>query len=132
MQISSQISQSEKLEDILKVVVEKAKLLANSEIAYLFFREEEESDFLLKAVEGANLEYFENFKISPTDDLFYDIVNSNKVLVLDKQGLLSKELSSSLRRKFKAENMLILPVYLRKQVVALLGIGNNHDNFSYN
>jgi diguanylate cyclase (GGDEF)-like protein len=132
LQISSQISQSEKLDDILKVVVEKAKLLASSDLACLFYRGEGEVDFSLKIIEGANLEHLENFRITPADDLFYDIVNSNKALVLDKQGLLSKELSVSLHQKFKLENMLILPVYLRKKVVALLGIGNNQGNFFYN
>ena len=41
LQVSSLISQGAKLEDILKIATEKSRLLANSETAYLLFKEEE-------------------------------------------------------------------------------------------
>lgn len=131
LQVSSQISKSEKLDDILRIAVEKARLLANSDLAYLFFREEGQSAFSIKIVEGINSEYLMGIKIEPTEDAFYEIADANKVLILDKQGLLPKELSASLRQKLRLENTLALPVYLRKRVVAVLGIGNVRDDFSY-
>jgi methyl-accepting chemotaxis protein len=45
LQISSLISQGARLDDILKITVEKARLLANSEMAFLLFREESSDTF---------------------------------------------------------------------------------------
>ncbi len=131
LQISSQISQSEKLDDVLRIAVEKARLLANSDLAYLFFRGEDQGAFSLRVAEGLNSDYLTGIKIEPTEDAFYKIADANKVLILDKQELLPKDLSLFLRQKLKLKNTLVLPVYLRKRVVAVLGIGNMRDNFSY-
>ncbi|PIP19572.1 MAG: hypothetical protein COT38_04855 [Candidatus Omnitrophica bacterium CG08_land_8_20_14_0_20_41_16] len=131
LQISSQISQADKLDDILKIAVEKAKSLANSDLAYLFFRGENQETFCVRVAEGLNSDYLIDTKIGPTEDAFYELVNANKALVLDKQDLLPKDLSLFIRDKLKLKNTLALPVYLRKRVVAMLGIGNMRDGFSY-
>jgi len=131
LQISSQISQSEKLDDILKIAVEKSRFLANSDLAYLLFREENQEAFFVRIAEGINSDYLLDVKIGPTEDAFYEILKSNKPLILDKQGLLAKDFSLFLREKLKLKNSLALPVYLRKRVVAVLGIGNTRDDFSY-
>jgi diguanylate cyclase (GGDEF)-like protein len=131
LQISSQIAQAEKLDDVLKIAVEKARFLANSDLAYLFFREDKQESFSMRVSEGANSDYLMDIKIGPGEDAFYDIVNANKVLILDKQGLLPENLSLFIREKLKLKNTLALPIYLRKRVVAVLGIGNMRPDFSY-
>ncbi|MFA5287378.1 MAG: GAF domain-containing protein, partial [Candidatus Omnitrophota bacterium] len=131
LQISSQIALAGKLDEVLKVAVEKAKFLANSDFAYLFFREDNQEVFSMRVTEGANSGYLWDIKIGPSEAAFYDIVNANKVLILDKQGLLPENLSLFIRDKLKLKNTLILPIYLRKRVVAILGIGNMCAEFSY-
>ncbi len=131
LQISSQISQGEKLNDILEIAVEKARFLADSDLAYLFFREENQETFCVRVAEGLNSNYLMDVKIEPAEDALYKVVNTNKVLILDKQDLLPKDLSLFIRDKLKLKNTLALPVCLRKRVVALLGIGNMRDDFSY-
>ncbi|MBN2830923.1 MAG: diguanylate cyclase [Candidatus Omnitrophica bacterium] len=131
LQISSQISQSEKVDDVFKIVVEKTRLLANSDLAYLFFRDEGQETFSLRVSEGANSDSLTGIKIGPAEDIFYQISNGNKVIVSDKKEVLSKDFSSFVREKLKLKNTLLLPVSLRKRVVALLGIGNIREDFSY-
>jgi diguanylate cyclase (GGDEF)-like protein len=131
LQISSQISESEKLDDILKIAVEKAMFLASSDLAYLFFREENQETFCIRTAEGLNSDYLTGVKIEPTEEAFYKIINTNKALILDKQNLLPKDFSSFIREKLKLNNTLALPVCLYKRVIAVLGIGNTREDFSY-
>lgn len=131
LQISSLISQGAKLEDILKITVEKSRLLANSDAAYLLFREEKEEAFSMKVTDGVNSQYLLKIKVEPKEDLFDNVINEIKPLILDKQNLLSGNLSLSFYEKFRLKNTLALPVYLRGRVMGILGIGNNRETFLY-
>jgi len=131
LQVSSLISQGAKLEDILKLITEKARLLANSEMAYLLFREEGQEIFHMKAVDGMNAGYLLKIEVDPQDHLFNKAINANKPLIFDKQNLLSESLSSSFYEKFKIKNTLAMPIFLRGRVIALLGVGNSKDDFLY-
>ncbi len=131
LQISSQISSADKLDDVLRTAVEKARLLANSDLAFLFFRDEGQETFSIRITQGASSDYLNDIKISPQEDAFYAFVNSNKPLILDKQELLDRELVELIRNKLKVNNALILPIFLRKRVVAMLGIASKKDNYAY-
>ncbi|MBM3243228.1 MAG: diguanylate cyclase [Candidatus Omnitrophica bacterium] len=131
LQISSQISQSDKLEDIFRVVTEKTRLLASSGLAYLFFRPQGQEAFSLCASEGLNAEELTQVNINPKDDPFYEISKTSKTMVLDKQTTIPEVISSFVHERLKLKNTLIIPISLRKRVVALLGIGNAQENFLY-
>ena len=132
LQISSMISQAASLVDILKVAAEKARLLANSDIAFLMLREKDQETFSMKTVDGFNADYLLNVSIGPREEAFYKISNSNKMILQDKENSLKNdELADVLRGKFKLNNILALPVYLRGRVVGILGIGNNKESFAY-
>jgi hypothetical protein len=45
LQINTLISQGSKLEEILKMTVDKSRLLANSEAAFVFLRKEAQDEF---------------------------------------------------------------------------------------
>ncbi|MDD3988319.1 MAG: diguanylate cyclase [Candidatus Omnitrophica bacterium] len=132
LQISSQISQSENLDDILKIAVEKARLLANSDLAYLFFRDEHQEALAVRVAEGSDSEYLMDIKIDPAEDVMLEISkSSNKAMVLDKENASTEAFSVFVREKLNLKNTLALPVYLRKRVIALLGVGNTREDFSY-
>jgi len=131
LQISSLISQGAKLEDILKITVEKSRLLADSDAAYLLFREEREGAFSMKVADGVNLEYLLKIKVEPKKDLFDNVVNKIKPLILDKQNILPGKLTASFYEKFRLKNTLALPVYLRGRVMGIFGIGNAREPFLY-
>lgn len=131
LQISSLISQSTKLEDILKVTIEKARILANSDVAYLFFREEKEENFSMKAADGINSQYLLKTTVEPKEKFFDNLIHNIKPLILDKQNTLPENLKVFFYDKFKLKNTLALPIYLRGRVAGILGIGNSREPFSY-
>jgi len=131
LQISSLISQGAKLEDILKLTVEKSRLLANSDIAYLLYRDTNQEHFQVKVADGINSSYLLKLAVDSNDELFGRLVKSNKPLILDKQNLLPEHLASAFYEKFRLKNTMALPVYLRGRVMAIIGIGNARDTFLY-
>ncbi len=132
LQISSLISQSAKLDDVLKITTEKARLLADSDIAYLLFRDEGQESFYMKAVDGINSAYMLTIKIEPPEIIFDKFNKLSKPFVLDKQNVLSENLGKAFYGKFKIVTNLALPVYLRGRVMAVLGIGNTKEESLYN
>jgi diguanylate cyclase (GGDEF)-like protein len=131
LQISALVSQSAKIEEILKLTVEKSRLLADSELAYLFFRREGQGPFNLQAADGALAESLSQTSLAVDDEFFSRSILKNKPLILDKENALPARLASGFSARFGLKNTLALPVYLRGKVVAILGIGNNRRDFSY-
>lgn len=131
LQISSLISQGAKLDDTSELITEKSRLLANSDIAYLLFREEGQDNFIMKVAGGINPAYLLKINISPKDSLFNKVINQNKPLIVDKQNILSGNLAVEFYEKFRLKNTLALPVFLRGKVKAILGIGNTKEAFIY-
>ncbi|RJP29830.1 MAG: diguanylate cyclase [Candidatus Omnitrophota bacterium] len=131
LQISSLISQGAKLEDILKVVVEKSRLLANSEVAFLLYREDKEDSFSMKIVDGANSQRLMGIQIGESG-VFNKSIKSNKPLIIDKHNILPAHLIEEFDGKFGLRNALALPIYLRGRVTGILAIGNNKEDFLYN
>jgi len=132
LQISSLISQGAKLEDILKITVEKSRLLANSDAAYLLLRQEGQEAFTIKVADGISSNYLLKARIEPQDGLFLKISKTNKPFILDKQNVLTDDLGVEFYDKFKLKNTLAIPVFLRGRIVAALGIGNTKESFVYN
>ncbi len=132
MQISTLISQGSKLEDILKIAVEKSKFLANSETAFLLFRDEHKDFFYMKIVDGARADYLMGIIVGAKEDIYSKFLNLNKPLILDKQNFISDNLTVDFLDKFQLKNCLAMPVFLKSKVKAILGIGNTREDFQYN
>lgn len=132
LHISSLISQGADLDEVLKITVEKARLLANSDVAYLFFREETQEIFSAKAIDGLNLGHLWTVKIDPKEEAFHKIFNSNRPFVLDKSVVLPENTRRIFYDKFKLRNALVVPVYFRGRILGIFGIGNVKENFLYN
>ncbi len=131
LQVSALISQGAKMEDILKVTVEKGRLLANSEVAYLLFREEGVDELSMKIVDGANAGRLLKIKVGHENNAFSRLLKSNKPLILDKENILPDNIYAEFDEKFGLKNTLALPVYLRGRVMGILGIGNTKEQFLY-
>ncbi|MDP2831366.1 MAG: GAF domain-containing protein, partial [Candidatus Omnitrophota bacterium] len=132
MQLSTLISQGSKFEEVLKIAVEKSRSLADSEFAFLLFKDEFNDSFLMKVAEGIKSDYLMTIEIGPQEDLYQEAFNLNKPLVLDKQNSLPDNLTVDFLAKFQVKNCLAMPIFLRGMVKAVLGIANTRDNFSYN
>lgn len=131
LQVSSLISQGAKLEDILKIAVERSRLLANSETVFLLFKEENKESFCVKAADGAGADYLMKVNVGVKEDIYNKAFNLNKLLILDKQNLLENNLAADFFAKFQVKNCLSMPIFLRGRVKAVLGIANSRDNFLY-
>ncbi|MFA5093416.1 MAG: diguanylate cyclase [Candidatus Omnitrophota bacterium] len=131
LQVSSLISQEEKFESILKIAVEKSRLLANSETAFLLFKEENKDSFTVKAADGSLAHYLMSVNLGPKDDLYNQGFNLNKHLILDKQNLMPSDFVQAFFTKFQVKNCLSVPIFLKGRIKAVLAIANNRDNFLY-
>ncbi|MFH0762415.1 MAG: diguanylate cyclase [Candidatus Omnitrophota bacterium] len=131
LQISTFISKDAKIEEILKIIVEKSQLLANAEVAYLFFRQEGEEAFYMKEISGLGTDYLAGIRIEPKEALFNKVISLNKPLVVDKENKLPADADNFFSEKFRLSNTLALPVYLKGRVIGILGIGNKEAEFSY-
>ncbi|OGX45198.1 MAG: hypothetical protein A3G38_04600 [Omnitrophica WOR_2 bacterium RIFCSPLOWO2_12_FULL_51_8] len=131
LQISSLISQGAKLDEILRLITDKSRLLANSDIGYLLYREEGQEIFTMKSAEGANASYLLKVSVGPKEEPFHKLILSGRTLIVDKDNVLPPEAASAFRDKFKLNNTLVLPVILRGRAIGLLGIGNTRETFLY-
>lgn len=131
LQLSSLISGGEKFDDILKIAVEKSRLLANSESAFLLFKDENKESFYIKAADGSGVDYLMKVDIGAKGDLYNKVFNLNKLFILDKRNLLDSHLMADFFAKFQAKNCLSVPIFSRGRVKGALGIANSRDNFLY-
>jgi diguanylate cyclase (GGDEF)-like protein len=131
MQISGLISQGSKFDEILKISVEKSRALANSETAFLLFKDEFKGSFSMKVVDGLKSDYLMTIEIMPHEAIYSKVFNSNQLLILDKQNPLPDNLTVDFLTKFQLKNCLAMPIFLSGSVKAVLGIANTRDNFFY-
>lgn len=131
LQISSLISQGANLEDILRLTVEKSRLLANSDAAYLLYREQEKEPLQVKIADGIDSDYMTKINISPGEPLFGKLTKSSRPFILDKENRLTEDLAAVFYEKFKIKNTLAIPIFLRGRMSGMLGIGNAKDPFLY-
>ncbi len=131
LEISSLISQNSKLDDILKLTLEKARLITNSDVVYLLFREEGIETFSMRIAEGINLTQLLQINIEPEDALFSRVIKTHKPLIIDKQRLIPKNLEDIFLEKFKLKNTIALPIHLKNKLIGIFGIGNNEEEFLY-
>lgn len=131
LQISSLISEGVKLEDILKLALEKSRLLADSDSAYLLYRDEGQETFYTKAADGINSEFILKIKVEPQEKIFHKLIQTNKPLIIDKENTLPGNLNIDFYKKFKLKNTLAQPVFLRGRIIGILGIGNTQELFLY-
>lgn len=126
LEISSLISHGDKLENIFRLAVEKARLLANSDNGYLFIKGRDSDIFLAQAADGVNQEQLLGIKIDSTDKIFGRLIEKNQPFVLDKENDLPPDQKNAFYEKFNLNNALALPVFLRGKVIGMLGIGNKN------
>jgi diguanylate cyclase (GGDEF)-like protein len=131
LQISSLISRGDKLENILKFTVEKSRALANSDVAYLFIKDEGSDTFSVKEKDGTNSEHLLQLKLNPDDKIFNKLIATNQPLILDRENALSEDIKTALHENFQLNSMLALPVHLKGRLIGILGIGNKSETILY-
>lgn len=131
LQISSLISQGARLDDILKLTVERSRFIANSEISYLLFKEEKNADFYIKIADGINAQYLLNVSVRLKENMFDNFIKTNRPLILDKENILPEDIRIIFSEQLKLKNTLALPIYMRGKVNGMLGIANTKETFLF-
>jgi len=131
LQISSLITQGVSLDNIIKLTIEKSRLLADSDVAYLLFREEDQALFSVSAADGLNAEHLLKLKIVPDSSIFNKLIHTASPLILDKENPLGEGLVGDFSEKFGMKNTLAIPVIQRKKIIGILGIANSREEFIY-
>ncbi|RJO65643.1 MAG: diguanylate cyclase [Candidatus Omnitrophota bacterium] len=131
LQISSLIAQGVKLEEIIKLATEKSRLLADSDVSFLFTREEEGQKFSMKIADGIGASSLLSLTIDPNKEVFSKAIKYNKPLIIDKDNTVSDSSKIEFYDKFKVHNTVSLPIYCRGMVSAILGVGNSRDGYRY-
>ncbi|MFH1441437.1 MAG: diguanylate cyclase [Candidatus Omnitrophota bacterium] len=131
LQIGSLISQGDKLDVLLKTIVEKARLLADSAVSFLLLKDQSGNRFITRMADGLNAGELLSLSIGLGEDMFKYINDTNKPLISDKSNIFPENLKAGLNNKLKINNFLALRVYLKNKLIGVLGIGNNIEEFSY-
>jgi len=131
LQISSLISHGDKLENILKFTVEKSRALANSDVAYLFIKDEDSDTFSVKEKDGTNSEHLLQLKLKPDDKMFNKLIETNQPLILDKENALTEDIKTAFHENFQLNSTFALPVHLKGRLIGILGIGNKSETIVY-
>ena len=128
LQISSLVSQGAELEEILEIAVDKSRLLADSEAAYLFLKDKDNDSFFIKVAVGQGAEALLGMKINASDSIFGSLLTRGDIFVADADDRKASEIFS---QRFRFRNTIAVAVPLRNEVTAVLGIANSRENFSY-
>ncbi len=131
LQISYLISQRAQVEDLLKLVVEKSQLMSESEMAFLFMKEEGADEFRLKAATGAQGKVPLASVIHTRDELFCMLARVTRPVVYDAANAQPPNLTQDINDKFGLRNVAVTAIYLKGKIAGMLGVGNNTDNFTY-
>ena len=131
LQVSSLILQGAELNDVFKETTVKARLLAKSSMAYLFFRKEGTDTFLLRFAYGQGSEKITQMQLDNRDSFFAGLINSGKPFILDRENVSSREFKAAFENDFGLKNSLALPVFFRNKTSGILGIGNTAESFAY-
>lgn len=131
LQISSLISQSAKIDDILKLTVEKSRFIANSETSYLLFKEEVSDTFFTKTADGVRAQDLLKLKIKFEESVFNSLIRTARPLILDKENKLPESLRTIFTEQFQLKNTLAMPIILKGKVIGILGIATTKEPFLY-
>ncbi len=131
LQISSIISQGAKLDEVLHLAVEKSRILANSDTAFILFLDKEGKQFQTKVADGLMTDYLYDSKIPIDDPLLVKAFKANKPVVVDSDNPLPHPDKPLFPEQVRLKNSIMLPVFLKGKLAGLFGIGTNKDRFVY-
>jgi diguanylate cyclase (GGDEF)-like protein len=135
LQISDLISKGVMLNEILEAIVEKATQLGNSTLGFLCLKDRSTNEFSIKSVHGSKVFNFkrrglDTIKIEPGRGLLGRLIKNHEMFILDRRTAITQEVKD-FQDEFFMHNCIALPIFSRAQVIGILVIGNEQDNFVY-
>lgn len=131
LQISSLISQTTGLDEILKVTVEKSRFIANSDLSYLLFKQDNSDRFSTKIADGPHAQRLFKIEVEFDKHALNRVLNSSRYILLDKENKLPDSLKEIIQQQLQLKNTLALPIYIKGRLAGVLGIGNSREEFVF-
>lgn len=131
LEISALVSRCAQLDDILKFVIEKIRLLTDAEVTYLFLKEDNVDGFAVKMADGKGAKRLLEITVDSEDALFAALIRNQETLVLDKQGKVSQEAQAVFTSRFGFKNTLVVPLWVKGATIGMLGIANGKEDFMF-
>ena len=128
LQISDLIVQGEKLDAILHICLEKVKDLAHSSVSFILFFEG--GEFIPRVQFGLSQEAEAKAVFSEHNECLRQIFAKGALTVIDAKN--QKPFCQRFVSVFGLRNFLGFPIASRQKPIALLGIGNDNLDFTYN
>ncbi|MBU1124552.1 MAG: diguanylate cyclase, partial [Candidatus Omnitrophica bacterium] len=128
LQVSNLISQGERLENILRLALEKLRLLTNAGVSYFLSRQENSDSFTLKVAEGMSVSAdLLSYRIEFSDAALQKVRSTHVPVFLnrDEAG------ENSFLAKLGIVYTLAVPIVVRGKVTAVLGLGDPKDKAEY-
>ncbi len=131
LQITSMVSQGNKLDDILMLAVEKSRQIVDSDSAYLLLKDEEKEILKMNAADGVNAQDLLNIRLDIEKSIFDNCIKRRTALILDSENPVSGNLYTEFYETFKLKATLAIPMYSKGRLLGVLGIGQIAPNFVY-
>ena len=116
---------------MLKLIVEKSSLLSDSDVSWIIFKPDGAPDFMVREAVGKSSETMLKIEIKNKHPLFDVLSTTDKPLVLDVETKPSGPAVAALGTTFGFKNVLLLPVYVKGQSRAWIGVASNSGQYLY-
>src|SRR3989338_4300368 len=126
LQISGLITKGAKLDDILRLCVEKLKSVADSSAAFILFLDNN-GNMVIRAQAGLSADC--GASLAESDECVSRVFQGGALTVIDAKNFNASCLK--LVSFLNIKNLLCLPIYLARKPAAIAGIGNNIPDFIY-
>jgi len=128
LQINDLVSQGTEIKEIFSLVVRRIRDILNPQVSFILLNLERE-DFFLEAIESN--QKIELGPLSKSESFLKPLLERGEVLIVDKSHRFNKELQEFSTNTLGVDNLILLPIFLRKEVIGILGAGNSTSDFSF-
>lgn len=120
--VSSQITSSLDLDQVLKTVVDASVDLTNAEEGSLLLLEEDTGELTMRASRNFNEDFVKTFRLPVKDSLVEQVLSSGKPVLIE--GNKPQKIVTS----YLVQSLLYVPLKLENRVIGVLGVDNRHKN----
>jgi two-component system NtrC family sensor kinase len=123
--VSSQITSSLDLDQVLKTVVDASVDLTNAEEGSLLLLEEDTGELTMRASRNFNEDFVKTFRLPVKDSLVEQVLISGKPVLIE--GNKPQKIVTS----YLVQSILYVPLKLENRVIGVLGVDNRHNKMPF-
>lgn len=130
LQIGNLITTNSSLDEVFGLIVGKLSQLEQGGAAFLMFLDEESGELIMRAQANIEGKQVKEVKIKVGRGPLGNVFSNNKPLIIDAQK--GRQLvDENLNKILQTKNIAVLPIVSFGKVIAILGTGNDAENFLF-